>query len=86
MILRAPTGKGFANEPVEVVYRLDLTPIRGRGGQYGGLPVATPTVDDVTLTYFLPSTQILLWEDIPVNYDALAGNRHKGRTLGEGQR
>jgi hypothetical protein len=86
VILRAPTGKGFANEPVEVVYRFDMDAVRG-SGQYGGMPIATPIVDDVTLTYFLPSTQVLLWEDLPVNYEALERVKQGGiggrrRTLG----
>jgi hypothetical protein len=77
VILRAPTGKGFADEPIDVVYRFDIDSVKGNAGTYGGLPVGTPAVDDVTLTYFLPSTQVLTWEDLPVNYEALAGRRAK---------
>ena len=31
-------------------------------GRYGARTVVTPALDDVTLTYYLPSTQILLSE------------------------
>jgi len=74
VILRRPTGRGVANEPVEVVYEFDMVAARGTGN-YGAVAVGTPIIDDVTLTYFLPSVEILSWEDLPVDYQALEGKR-----------
>lgn len=72
-VLHRPTGRGVAEESVKVGYRFELTPARGRGGNFTGVALATPVIDDVSLSYFLPSTQILLWEDLPVDYEALQG-------------
>ncbi len=77
-ILHRPTGKGIAEEAVKVGYEFTLTSAKGQGGNYGGVALATPTIDDVTLTYFLPATQIILWEDLPVDYDAMLGKTRRG--------
>jgi hypothetical protein len=49
--------------------------------------LATPVVDDVTLTYFLPSPEILSWENLSVNRQALAraakGDRGVRARLGD---
>ncbi len=74
IVLQKPTGRGLANEPLQIVYRFDMVADKGTGN-YGAVAVGTPVIDDVTLTYFLPATQILSWEDLPVNYEALAGKR-----------
>ncbi|HNS00636.1 MAG TPA: hypothetical protein PKX48_15025 [Planctomycetota bacterium] len=84
-LLHRPTGRGVAEDSVKVGYRFDLTPARGRGGNLSGVALATPILDDVTLTYFLPSTQILLWEDLPVDYEALAGAKAQRRSRSPGQ-
>ena len=76
-ILRRPTGAGLVDETVKLTYVFDLTAARGTGG-YGAAALATPVIDDVTLTYYLPSTQVVVWEELPVDYEALLG-RQGGR-------
>lgn len=73
-IFKRPTGRGMSQDSVKLVYRFDMTAANGQG-QSAGLPLATPVIDDVTLSYFLPSPQLLSWEDLPVDYEALEGKR-----------
>lgn len=47
----------------EVVYQFRMGAGLG-SGKYGSSTVASPVLDDVTLTYFLPSTQVLLSEAV----------------------
>ncbi len=35
----------------------------GVGSRYGASTIQTPVLDDVTVTYFLPSSQVLLTEN-----------------------
>ncbi|MCI0651044.1 MAG: hypothetical protein L0Z55_04095 [Planctomycetes bacterium] len=47
----------------EIVYQFKMTAAQGGGGgPFGARFVAAPVLDDVTLTYYLPSAQILLTE------------------------
>ncbi len=77
-VFRRPTGRGIAQEAVKLVYRFDIYAATGMGA-YSGLSLATPVIDDVTLTYFLPSVELLSWEDLPVDYRALS---KAGKTSG----
>ncbi|MEM7167092.1 MAG: hypothetical protein AAF581_16640 [Planctomycetota bacterium] len=48
----------------ELYYQARMRAVRGTGSLYGGRYVATPVLDDVTLTYFLPSARVLLRETL----------------------
>lgn len=48
----------------ELYYQASMRAARGTGSLYGGRYVATPALDDVTLTYYLPSAKILLRESL----------------------
>ncbi len=47
---------------IEVVYQFKMRAALG-SDKYGARAVASPAIDDVTLTYYLPSAQILLSEE-----------------------
>ncbi len=54
---------GVLGNNVEVVYTLRMQGGRSPSGNTAGGVVQTPVIDDVTLTYFLPSPRILLQEE-----------------------
>ncbi|MBI4606111.1 MAG: hypothetical protein HY721_29445 [Planctomycetes bacterium] len=54
---------GLKGNNAELVYKMRLVGSRSQVGNTAGGVVQTPAVDDVTLTYFLPSPRILIQED-----------------------
>jgi type II secretory pathway component PulK len=71
--LTDPTGRSAVVSPQDrLVYTVNMYPARlqggaggtlgGDSGDRGGIAVATPVLDDVTLVYFLPTPRILLKE------------------------
>ena len=55
---------GLEGRNVEVVYKFSLSGARSNAGNTAGGVVQTPSVDDVTLTYYLSSPKILVQEEL----------------------
>lgn len=54
---------GLKGNNAEFVYKFRMTGGRSQSGNTVGGVVQTPAIDDVTLTYFLPSPRILFQEE-----------------------
>ncbi|HVR76328.1 MAG TPA: hypothetical protein VMT52_18510 [Planctomycetota bacterium] len=54
---------GLKGNNAELVYKFKMPGARSQQGNSAGGVVQTPVIDDVTLTYFLPSPRILLQEE-----------------------
>jgi hypothetical protein len=55
---------GLKGRNAEVVYRFSIRGARAQSGTAAGGVVHTPAIDDVTLTYFLPTPRILFQEEV----------------------
>ncbi len=58
-----PQARGIVGRPAELTYRFQLTPARMLGGSLAGGSVATPVIDDVTATYYLPNPRVIYQEE-----------------------
>jgi len=56
-------AEGLIGRNAELVYKFRITSGKVVAGPLAGGSVQTPVIDDVTLTYFLPSPKILLQEE-----------------------
>ncbi|MCZ6682296.1 MAG: hypothetical protein O7B26_03870, partial [Planctomycetota bacterium] len=63
-VLRSLGGKGLKGRNAELVYEFRIPPAIQTTGAMGGGSVATPIIDDVTATYFLPNPRILYQEEV----------------------
>jgi hypothetical protein len=60
---RVPAADGLRGNNAQFVYKMRMFGSISNVGNTAGGMVQTPVVDDVTLTYFLPSPRILLQEE-----------------------
>jgi hypothetical protein len=55
---------GLKGDNANLVYKFRMSGGRPSGGTAAGGVVQTPVIDDVTLTYFLPSPKVILQEEV----------------------
>lgn len=59
----SPTGANIEGRTGELIYEYEMSGARGLAAD-GGKTVASPALDDVTLTYYLPTVEFLLTETL----------------------
>ncbi|MBN1419921.1 MAG: hypothetical protein JXP34_14165 [Planctomycetes bacterium] len=61
--LTVRSRQGDVGRTAKLIYRFSMSAGRARGGHYGMAPVSSPVIDDVTVSYFLPTPQVLIREE-----------------------